>query len=78
LRGISGKEAQSLEKTVAMNLRAARKERKLTQEALAEKVGIHATYVGYMENGKHSPSIEMIERLCKALKIEPASLFRKP
>jgi transcriptional regulator with XRE-family HTH domain len=70
--------AQSLGKTVADNLRAARKERKLTQEALAEKVGIHPTYVGYIENGRHSPTVEMIERLCKALQIEASSLFRKP
>jgi len=50
-------------------VRALRKRAELAQEALALAAGIDRGYMGALERGKHSPTIEMIYRLLPALKI---------
>jgi len=52
----------------------------LAQEALALAAGIDRGYMGALERGEHSPSIEMIYRLLPPLKIsfaEFASEYEK-
>jgi transcriptional regulator with XRE-family HTH domain len=39
----------------------------LSQEALAEAAGIHHTYVGLLERGEGKPTIDVAERVAKAL-----------
>ncbi len=39
----------------------------LSQEALAEAAGIHHTYVGLLERGERKPTIEVAERVARAL-----------
>ena len=46
----------------------------LTQEAFAEKAGIHRTYVASLEAGMRNPSLDLMARLAKALKIDLADL----
>lgn len=48
-------------------IRAHRLQRGLTQEALAEAAGIHHTYVGLLERGRRSPTVDVAERLAAAL-----------
>ncbi len=60
-----------------MNLRRVRKERGLSQEELALRAGINRNYPGMIERQQHSPTIEIIERLCRVLKIDPAQLFER-
>lgn len=48
-------------------IRDIRKDRGLTQEELAAKVGISYTHLGRMEVGKRRVSLEMIEQLARAL-----------
>ncbi len=69
--------AMSLGEVVAKNLRRARKERGLSQEALADLVGINRNYVGMIERRENSPTVDMVERLARALEIEPSTLFRR-
>lgn len=57
------------------NLRKYRKECNLTQEQLAEKVGIHPTYVGKLESGKNNPSVKMLFKISRALKIKLSNVF---
>ena len=52
-----------------------RKEIGYTQEELAEKVGVHATYIGKIEGGKSNPSTVMLFKLSRALKIKLSNLF---
>jgi transcriptional regulator with XRE-family HTH domain len=56
-------------------LRAARRARGLSQEALAFECDLHRTYVSSVERGERNISIINIERLCIALGILPSSLL---
>jgi transcriptional regulator with XRE-family HTH domain len=40
---------------------------RLSQEALAEMAGIHHTYVGLVERGERKPTLDVAERLARAL-----------
>ena len=48
-------------------LRFLRKDKGFTQEELAEKVGVHPTYIGKIEGGKSNISTIMLFKLSKAL-----------
>ena len=56
----------------ARNVRLLRQQANLSQDALAERAGLHRTYVGSIERGERNVSLENIERLAKALNV-PAS-----
>ena len=59
----------------AKNLRDIRKSRKLTQEQLAELVGVDFRYISLLENAKSFPPCDLIEKLVKALNINYSELF---
>jgi transcriptional regulator with XRE-family HTH domain len=46
----------------------------LSQEALAQKAGLHRTYVGSIERGEQNPSFETLMRLIGALEISLSEL----
>ena len=54
-----------------------RKKTSLSQEALAEKAGIHPNYVGRIERGECSATVEILIRIAKAINIHPHKLFLK-
>lgn len=56
-------------------LQKARHRRKLTQEALAKRVGVHQVTIARLESGSRKPSMEMLHRLAKALKVPVAQLL---
>ena len=62
-------------KRLGENLKKYRKGAQLTQEQLAELVGIHPTYVGKLETGKNNPSVKMLYKLSRALKIKLSDIF---
>ena len=59
------RELTALRKTI----RNERKNRRTTQEELAEMLGISPTHVKHMESGHRKPSIEMLFELVKILNI---------
>jgi|MudIll2142460700_1097286.scaffolds.fasta_scaffold1760142_2 transcriptional regulator with XRE-family HTH domain len=61
-------------KRVAENMSRIRNERGLTQQTLANKVKIHRVYLAQMEGATRAPSLEMLERLAKALKVTVGEL----
>jgi transcriptional regulator with XRE-family HTH domain len=61
--------------TIADRLRQARKERGLSQQALAELSGISASFIARIEQAKGTPSIRNINALAGALGIEPSRLL---
>jgi transcriptional regulator with XRE-family HTH domain len=50
-------------------LSSLRKERGLTQQALADKVGVHVTQLRRYENGSTQPTLEVIRKLAIALAV---------
>lgn len=52
-----------------------RKNLSLTQEELAEKINISRTHMGHIEQGRKSPSIKVMDKLSKTLKVKISELF---
>jgi transcriptional regulator with XRE-family HTH domain len=57
-------------------LRDLRRTAGLSQEALAERAGIHSTYVSQIERGLKSPTVRMLGKLAKALGTTPSKIMR--
>ena len=53
-----------------------RKEKKLTQEQLAEKLGVSNRSISRWENGKTMPDISLFEPLCEELNISINELLK--
>ena len=66
---------KTLRELFGEKVRALRRARKLTQEKLGEKVGLHPTYVGSVERGETNLSMHNVEKFAKALGVEPVELF---
>jgi transcriptional regulator with XRE-family HTH domain len=62
-------------KVFVFNMKKYRKKRKLSQMKLAEILNTSTSYVGEIEINSKVPSMEMVERIAKALKVEPFRLF---
>lgn len=54
-----------------------RYELKVSQEELAERAGLHRTYVGDIERGGRNVSLENIEKLAGALELSLPDLFAR-
>jgi DNA-binding XRE family transcriptional regulator len=46
-----------------------------TQEELAEKLNISRTHMGHIEQGRKSPSIKLMDKLARVLKVKVPDLF---
>ncbi len=51
-------------------LKKAREKRGLTQGALAEKVGVDRVTIARIETGARNPSMDVLQRIAKALKVK--------
>jgi transcriptional regulator with XRE-family HTH domain len=67
---------QKSRKVLADNLRGRRRQLGLSQEALADRAGLHRTYVGSVERCERNISLDNIERLANALKTAVAELLK--
>ena len=59
---------------LGLNLRQFRENKGLTQEKLAERADLDATYISGIERGVRNPSILSIARVAKALGVSAAEL----
>ena len=57
-------------------IRILRCEREWSQEELANRCGLHRTYVGSIERGERNVSAVNLERIAKALNVRIGVLFR--
>ncbi len=55
-------------------LTALRKERSLTQQALADQVGLHVLQIRRYEGGTSQPTLDVIKRLAQALRVSADAL----
>ena len=60
---------------VGQRIRELRKQLELSQEALANEAEVDRTYVTDVENGRRNVSVEILEKLIKALQIPIAEFF---
>ena len=60
---------------VGQRIRELRKKLGLSQEALANEAEVDRTYVTDVENGRRNVSLEILERLIKALNVSFTDFF---
>lgn len=57
------------------NVRRLREAKGWSQEDYADRAGIHRTYVSDIERGKRNPTVTIVEKLAKPLKVSPGALL---
>ena len=65
----------NVKEILGLNIRFYRNYAKISQEKLAEAVGISVKHLSTIENGKAFPSAELLEKLSDKLDISVPSLF---
>ena len=60
---------------IGQRIRDARTERKLSQEELAEMADLSSTYIGRLERGEKTPSINTLVVLANSLQVSPADFL---
>lgn len=70
---MSGDDA--ITRKVAKKLKEIRLERRLRQVDVADKVNIHPQYYAKIERAEVRPSIDLYERIAKALKVRASDIF---
>jgi len=60
--------------TIATRLSALRKQKGLTQQALANAIGMHVTQIKRYESAASQPSIEALKKIAKTLRVTTDSL----
>lgn len=54
-------------RVISQNIRTARKEHGLTQEEIAEKIGVTPEYYGQLESGNKAPSLETLINIAESV-----------
>jgi transcriptional regulator with XRE-family HTH domain len=67
-----------LQRIAGANIRIYRKARGVTQEALAEVLGVHRTYMGGVERGERNLTLQSLERLAQRMGVDPVTLLQPP
>ena len=70
--------AGELQQNIGHNLRAYREAKDLSQEAFADALGVHRTYLGGLERGERNLTLQTVEKIAKQLKLEPLVLLQAP
>jgi transcriptional regulator with XRE-family HTH domain len=67
--------AAKVRRSFGKRVRELRKQKGYSQEELADKAGLHRTYIGSIERGEQNVSIDNIDKIAKALKTPITFLF---
>ena len=65
----------NMTKELGKRIRTERIDKKMTQEELAERAGLHPTYIGQVERGEKSLTITSLEKIVEGLGISFSDLF---
>lgn len=69
------KPSEHLLATLAENVRSFRVKSGMSQELLAEKCGLHRTYIGSIERGERNATLSTLEVLAETLNVSIAQLL---
>lgn len=61
----------------ANNVKKIRQQQNLSQEKLAEKAGLHRTYISALERETRNISIDNIQKIAEALNVDAYILFQE-
>jgi transcriptional regulator with XRE-family HTH domain len=64
-------------KALGARVRARRLELGLSQEALADRAGVHWTFLGQVERGQRNLSLHNLLKVAAGLEIDPGDLVRE-
>ncbi len=67
-----------LQRAFGRNVRQLREERGQSQEALADDLAVHRTFVGGVERGERNLTLRTVERLSARLGADPLALLGAP
>jgi transcriptional regulator with XRE-family HTH domain len=67
-----------IRKVIGDNTKRARLRRGLTQEQLAELMGLDRAYISGLEQGRRNPTAVTLWRIAVALEVRPADLLKPP
>jgi transcriptional regulator with XRE-family HTH domain len=62
---------------VGRNLRAYREAQGLSQEAFADVLGVHRTYMGGIERGERNLTLKSLERIAGRIEVDPMVLLER-
>jgi transcriptional regulator with XRE-family HTH domain len=65
-----------LQRAVGRNLRAYREGKDLSQEAFADALGVHRTYMGGIERGERNLTLKSLERIASRIGLDPLRLLQ--
>lgn len=60
---------------IGRKIKKARQKTEMTQADVAGKAGIHVNYYARIERGEENPSIEIVEKIAKALKVKSSEIL---
>jgi len=69
---------EKLQQTLAVNTKAIREARRLSQEALALEAEVDRTYVSQIERGVCNPSLRVLFQIARTLDVQVGELLRAP
>ena len=69
------KKVTEQDRRLAKHLQKVRQEKGFTQEQLAEKIKVSATWIGYIEAGYRLPNLKLLYKIARELNVKVAELF---
>ena len=60
---------------VGLNLKKLREEQGFSQESFADHCGLHRTYISGIERGVRNPTVVILDRIARALKVPAGHLL---
>lgn len=64
-------------KSLGKKVQKLRKEQNLTQEELAHQLSISRVYMGYIEQGRESPSLKLLMKISRKFNVKVEDLFHR-
>ncbi len=63
---------------LGLNLKKLREDQGFSQESFADHCGLHRTYISGIERGVRNPTVLILDRIAKALKVPVGQLVDEP